>query len=114
MASIVPAMPYMLLNEGGYVNNPHDPGGPTNLGITIHTLSAYLGRPASIADVKALTIATVTPIYKHNYWDMLNLDSITDQGCATAIFDMCVNFGPGGAKSMVAQACAKLNKSGVN
>lgn len=114
MADINKAMPYMLLNEGGYVNNPHDPGGPTNLGITIHVLSAWLGRAATIADVKALTVATVAPIYKHNYWDMLHLDSIVNQGCATAVFDMCVNFGPGGAKSMVNQTCAKLGKPDVN
>ena len=34
-------LPIILQSEGGFVDNPADPGGATNLGITIGTLSAW-------------------------------------------------------------------------
>lgn len=34
-------MPYIFSEEGGYADNPADPGGATNMGITINTLSAW-------------------------------------------------------------------------
>ena len=46
---------FVLQFEGGFVNNPKDPGGPTNLGVTQATLSGFLGRQATIDEVKALT-----------------------------------------------------------
>jgi lysozyme family protein len=62
--------------EGGYVNHPQDPGGPTNLGITQATLSRWLRRRASVADVKALTREKVKPIYKQNFWDVIKGDDL--------------------------------------
>ena len=44
---------FVLQFEGGFVNNPKDPGGPTNLGVTQATLSGFLGRQATIDEVKA-------------------------------------------------------------
>ena len=41
-------------HEEGYVNHPKDPGGPTNWGVTLATLSAYRGRKATIQDVRNL------------------------------------------------------------
>lgn len=43
--------------EGGYVDHPADPGGATNLGITIHTLRAWRGAAVTKQDVKNLTVA---------------------------------------------------------
>lgn len=86
------AFKLVLRYEGGYVNNPRDPGGPTNLGITQQTLSAWLGRQATIADVKALTPAKVMPIYKKQYWDHISGDDLPD-GVDYAVFDYAVNSG---------------------
>jgi len=84
---------FTLKFEGGFVNNPKDPGGPTNLGVTQATLSASLGRPASIADVKALTPKTVAPIYRKKFWDAVMGDSLPI-GVDLAVFDWGVHSGP--------------------
>lgn len=47
---------------------PGDPGEATAWGVTRATLSAYLHRPATIADVKALTRSSVAPIYRVFFW----------------------------------------------
>lgn len=86
------ALSKVLVHEGGYVNDPHDPGGPTNLGVTQKTLSAWLGHPASIADVRALTPVSVAPIYKKNYWDKVSGDDLPS-GVDYAVFDYAVNSG---------------------
>jgi lysozyme family protein len=82
----------VIIYEGGFVNHPKDPGGPTNLGITQATLSRYLGRNATIADVRALTKASVQPIYKKFFWDVLRCDDLPG-GVDLAVYDFGVNSG---------------------
>ncbi len=84
---------FTLQFEGGFVNNPKDPGGPTNLGVTQKTLSSFLGRPATIADVKALTPEKVAPIYKSKFWDKVSGDDLP-KGIDLAVFDFGVHSGP--------------------
>lgn len=87
-----------LKHEGGYVDHPADPGGATNLGITIGTLSAWLGRKATKAEVRALTPDAVRPIYKARYWDKVRGDDLPD-GVDLVTYDAGVNSGPSrGAK----------------
>jgi len=86
-------LPIILKNEGGFVNNPQDPGGPTNLGITIGTLSGWLGRTATVQDVQALTADTVAPIYQAKYWNVCQCDSCP-AGVDLMVFDEAVNQGP--------------------
>lgn len=90
------ALALALVHEGGYVDHPADPGGATNLGVTIGTLSGWLGRPASKAEVRALTKATVAPIYRKNYWDRVRGDELPS-GVDYCVFDFAVNSGPGRA-----------------
>lgn len=85
-----------LKHEGGYVDHPKDPGGATNLGITIGTLTDWLGRPATKAEVKALTPASVKPIYRKNYWDKIGGDRM-EPGFDYACYDLAVNSGVGRA-----------------
>ena len=47
----------VLVNEGSFTDNPVDPGGPTNFGVTLHTYSGFLGRPATTDELKAMTQA---------------------------------------------------------
>ncbi|WP_053221029.1 glycoside hydrolase family 108 protein [Methylobacterium indicum] len=87
------AMPLVLAHEGGWSDDPADPGGATNLGVTIGTLSLWLGRPATKAEVKALTVATVAPIYRQRFWDKIQGDALP-AGLGYALFDFAVNSGP--------------------
>ncbi|GJD64580.1 glycoside hydrolase family 108 protein [Methylobacterium frigidaeris] len=86
------ALTLVLKHEGGWVDDPRDPGGATNLGVTICTLSLWLGRPATKAEVKALTVAVVAPIYRRNYWDAIRTDELPP-GLGYALFDFAVNSG---------------------
>lgn len=101
------ALRFTLQYEGGYVNNPHDPGGPTNLGITIATLSHELGRKASVAEVKALTVAGVAPIYRKKFWNLVDGDGLPG-GVDLMLFDIAVNMGSGRALRW-GEATAYLN-----
>jgi lysozyme family protein len=87
---------FVLQFEGGFVNDPADPGGATNLGITIGTLSGVLGRPATVAEIKALTPATVAPVYRQRYWNKVAGDQLPG-GVDMAVFDFAVHSGPGRA-----------------
>jgi lysozyme family protein len=93
MANIQASIQYVLENEGGYTV---DDGGPTNYGIVEEDLATFLGVSVSqitAQDIKDLTVGQATAIYKKQYWDVMQLDSVTDQNMATAIFDMGVNMG---------------------
>lgn len=105
------ALPLVLKHEGGYVDHPKDPGGATNLGVTIGTLSSWLGRPASKADVKALTRASVAPIYRKNYWAAIRGDELP-AGLDYAVFDFAANSGPKRA-AMALQRAVGVADDGV-
>jgi lysozyme family protein len=97
------ALSLVLKHEGGFVDHPKDPGGATNLGVTIGTLSAWLGRPATKADVKSLTVPAVSPIYKQNYWDKVRADELP-AGVDYCVFDAAVNSGPSRAAKWLQRA----------
>jgi len=59
----------ILHREGGYVDRASDRGGPTNMGITMPTLSAWRGVPVTKADIQSLTAAEATAIYQSKYVD---------------------------------------------
>jgi lysozyme family protein len=93
LSTLEKAMPHVFKVEGGYVDHPRDPGGATNLGVTIGTLRAWRGRPVSKADVKALTKKEATAIYKQQYWDKVAGDQLP-AGLDYAMFDFGINSGP--------------------
>lgn len=86
------ALTYIFEEEGGYVDNPKDPGGVTKYGITIHTLSAWRGRIVSRDDVKALNKRTAGAIYRKDYWEAINGDELPG-GVDYAVLDYAVNSG---------------------
>ena len=86
----------VLKHEGGYADHPSDPGGATNLGVTRATLTRWRGRPVSKAEIRALTRAEAAKIYRALYWDEIAGD-VLPAGLDFAVFDYCVNSGPGRA-----------------
>lgn len=87
-------------HEGGYVNAATDRGGPTKYGITIATLSRFLGYQATIDDVKNLTLATAEEIYRRFYWPMAGCDQLP-AGLDYAVFNTAVMSGPGRAVKLL-------------
>ncbi len=87
------AIPKILKHEGGYVNNPADPGGATNKGITIATFRRYIKPGGTIADLKALTESQAVVVYKRQYWDAVSAD-LLPSGVDYAVADFAVNSGP--------------------
>lgn len=87
------ALSDVLKNEGGYVNDPDDHGGATNYGITMKTLSDFLGHTVNEHDVQSISMDVVREIYKKNYWDRLKLDLVKNETLAALLFDQAVNRG---------------------
>lgn len=83
---------HVLASEGGYTNDPKDPGGPTNWGITIYDARLYWKRDAGAADVKAMPRAVAEDIYRKKYWDALDCDALP-AGLDYTVFDYGVNSG---------------------
>ena len=84
--------------EGGYTNNPDDPGGPTNLGIIqspeYNNYRRSKGLP--LQSVRWITREEAKDIYKNKYWDVMNCDNLPP-GLDLAVFDASVNNGTGRA-----------------
>ena len=97
-------MPFIFKAEGGYSDNPEDPGGPTNFGITLATLRAYEGDPNLTADdVKNLTPAVAKEIYRTAYWNRMQCGALP-VGLDLEVFDFGVNSGPAEIREDAAKA----------
>ena len=88
----------IVAREGGYVNDPADPGGPTKYGVTLGTLRR-LGRDKTgdgridDRDVRALTRSDAIDIFIEHYFDRPMIRELPEPMWAT-VFDMYVNAGP--------------------
>lgn len=92
-----------LVFEGGYVNDPQDPGGITDFGITLATLSHFEGRQATVAELTGMSDATKAAIYRSMFWNVIQGDHLPS-GVDLVVFDMAVNGGPGRAARMLQEA----------
>lgn len=82
----------VLEQEGGYSNDPGDPGGPTKYGITIWDARMYWKHDASAADVRAMPLDVAKQIYRSKYWDAIHGDELPN-GLDLVVFDYGVNSG---------------------
>lgn len=108
MADFEKCFPIILSYEGGYSNNPNDPGKATNYGITEKTARAngYTG------DMKDLPLSLAKAIYKKDYWDPFQLDKELSLKFSLAIFDAAVNCGATKVKGWLKQIPSPIvNKS---
>ncbi len=89
-----PLIDRVLEREGGYSDRAEDKGGPTNLGITLKTYSAWLDRNATVDEIKALTENEARMIYLQMYVKDPGLDLLGSEVLQEAMFDWIVNSGP--------------------
>ncbi|WP_333713438.1 holin-associated N-acetylmuramidase [Yoonia sp.] len=92
----------IVAREGGFVDDPDDPGGATKYGVTIHTmrrLGLDLDRDGDVdaEDVKVLTRAHAVSIFVEHYFRTPRIDRLPDALHAT-VFDMYVNAGANAVK----------------
>ena len=96
----------IVAREGGYVDDPDDPGGATNHGVTLGTLRR-LGRDltgdgrVTAADVRALTPAQAIEIYLEHYFRGPGIDGLPEP-LQASVFDMQVNAGANAIKLLQA------------
>lgn len=96
MADFRRAVEVMLSHEGGWSDDPTDPGGRTRWGIS--------QRSYPDVDVENLTREAAIAIYRRDWWDRYGYGAIVDQALATKIFDLAVNVGAKRAHMLLQQA----------
>lgn len=109
------AITVVLAHEGLLTDNPSDPGGITDYGISLRFLRAA-GIDGSMnrcdhvtaADIKALTPEKAKAIYRKYFWLKYNINKINSCTLATSLFDMSVLMGAEEAIELMQLA---LNKS---
>jgi lysozyme family protein len=90
----------LLASEGGYVNHPSDPGGPTNFGITLADYRKYVKPDASAADIRVMRVEEAKAIYRSKYWAAMRADELP-AGVDYCICDYAVNSGTGRAPKVL-------------
>lgn len=100
----------LLEHEGGYVDHPSDPGGCTNMGITIGTLRDWRGADVTCADVRALSRDEAKQIYFAKYWNAVRADELPP-GVDYIVFDFAVNAGVSRASRTLQTILAKRDPS---
>lgn len=103
MSDALKAIHIIIELEGGYVNDPNDPGGETKYGIS--------KRAFPNVDIKNLTVPQAYNIYKEHYWDKVSGD-VLPWPINILLFDMAVHSGPTRAIK-TAQEAFKLTADGV-
>jgi lysozyme family protein len=85
----------LIDHEGGYVNNPRDPGGETKFGIS--------KRSYPDLDIKRLTLPEAREIYRRDFWGAIDGADTFEPALMFQVFDMAVNSGPGNAIRVLQQ-----------
>lgn len=87
------ALKQVLKYEGGYVDHPKDPGGPTNKGVTQAVYDSWRKtQNLPTQSVRNINDSEVAAIYKNLYWDRISGD-LLPSGVDFAVFDFAVNSG---------------------
>jgi len=94
------AVEVVLDHEGGYVNDPRDPGGETKYGISKRSYPEL--------DIANLTREAAIAIYHRDWWQRYGYDRLKDDTVATKLLDMAVNMGPATAHRLLQEALVFL------
>ena len=109
-------VPFVLNSEGGFVNNPKDPGGPTHRGIA-YNFNVVILREFGIFtpdQIKNLTADQAREIYFRKYWKAVNIGKIKDTSYAYCVFDAAVNQGPAWASLHMNYKSQEFDGDGKN
>ena len=82
-----------LKHEGGWSDNPKDPGGATMKGVTLATFRKNVNPKATKDDLRKITDAQLQTVYRREYWDKVHGAELPD-GIDFAAFDYAINSGP--------------------
>ncbi|WP_027141493.1 glycosyl hydrolase 108 family protein [Mesorhizobium sp. WSM3626] len=104
------ALALVLKSEGGWSDNPADPGGATMKGVTLANFRRYVKADASKADLRKIGDDQVATVYRRFYWDAVAGAELPD-GVDYAVFDFAVNSGPGRAVKYL-QATLGISQDG--
>lgn len=111
MASVEDIIDHMIDEwEGKFSLHPHDRGGTTNFGVTQTVYSEYLGRPASVEEVRLMPRAHAVRIYRSRYWDKPGIGRLPE-ALQAVVFDMAVNMGPKTAIRLLQQTLNGLGRA---
>lgn len=89
-------LPSILKHEGGFVDDPDDPGGATNKGITFGTFesnASLLDLEPTLDNLKGLTDEQAGLIYEKRYWNKIKGSDIKDEQVAHQYVDFFINAG---------------------
>lgn len=90
------ALALVLKSEGGWSDNPADPGGATMKGVTLANFRRFVKPDATKAELREITDEQLATVYRRFYWDAIAGAELPD-GVDYAVFDFAVNSGPGRA-----------------
>jgi lysozyme family protein len=118
MATFERAIPVILRQEGGYVNNRNDLGGTTNYGISLRYLKELKDfhydmdgdGDLDATDIRLLTPEKAKEIYRSQWWEKYGYEQINTQEIATKIFSISVNMGPRQAHKLIQIAITYVSK----
>lgn len=100
------ALARVLVYEGGKADDPRDPGGRTNEGVTQRVYDAYRARKGQgPRDVHRMAAAERDAIYRAQYWDVVQGDALPS-GIDFLVFDGAVNSGPAQSAKWLQRALA--------
>ncbi len=109
---------FTLAAEAGYVDNPNDPGGPTNFGVSLRWLRGLDSALADVDndgdvdadDIRALTKEQAEALYIDRFWFALHCDKLP--GCVgMVLFDTAVNCAPARAVRQLQQVCKDFGQA---
>jgi lysozyme family protein len=108
------ALARVLVSEGGKVDNPKDPGGRTNKGITQRVYNGWRAKSSlPVRDVYDIDAVEVEAIYRFQYWEPIQGEQLP-AGVSYVVFDGAVNSGPGQSVKWLQRALGSLYTGAVD
>lgn len=123
MSNFDTAIITVLRHEGLFVNDPQDPGGATNFGVSLRWLKSVgdldhdgfldgdfdRDGDVDVDDIKKMTKEDAIKLYRTHWWDYYNYERITNQLITTKVFDLAVNMGAKPAHRCLQRAMRAVN-----